>query len=142
MFKVKMAIITVLLTVYSSIQLSAAEKKELPVKLVSTEQYQLPNYAKEGLSDRESELIKQNIKSEIPKKKNTKKSAGKSQIVAFLLCLFFGLLGVHRFYLGYSGMGVLYLLTGGLFGIGWLIDLLLLIIPGGLTPKGSNSYDN
>lgn len=66
--------------------------------------------------------------------------AGKSQLVAFLLCFFLGGLGIHRFYLGYTGMGILYLFTAGLFGIGWLIDIILLIIPGGLTPKGSNSY--
>ena len=65
---------------------------------------------------------------------------GKLQIVAFLLCFFLGLLGIHRFYLGYTGMGVLYLLTLGLFGIGWLIDLILLIIPNGLTPKGRTRY--
>jgi TM2 domain len=65
---------------------------------------------------------------------------GKSQIVAFLLCLLLGLIGIHRFYLGYTGMGILYLLTLGLFGIGWLIDLILLIIPNGLTPKNETRY--
>lgn len=78
-------------------------------------------------------------------KKATKKSmrgeGGKSQIVALLLCIFLGLLGIHRFYLGYTGMGLLYLFTAGLFGIGWIIDIILLIIPNGLTPKGKTSYD-
>lgn len=68
------------------------------------------------------------------------KTTGKSQIVAFLLCLFLGLIGVHRFYLGYPLVGVLYIFTFGLFGIGWLIDLILLIIPNGLTPKGETKY--
>lgn len=66
--------------------------------------------------------------------------SGKSQIVALVLCFFLGLLGIHRFYLGYTGLGVLYLLTLGIFGIGWLIDLILLIIPNGLTPKGKTNY--
>jgi TM2 domain-containing membrane protein YozV len=58
----------------------------------------------------------------------------KSIIVAALLWWFFGLIGVHRFYLGYYGMGILYLLTGGLCGIGWLIDGILLLT-GSLKPK-------
>jgi hypothetical protein len=70
----------------------------------------------------------------------TKTSGGKLQIVALVLCIFLGILGVHRFYLGYTGIGVLYLFTFGLFGIGWIIDLILLIIPNGLTPKDKSSY--
>ena len=73
-------------------------------------------------------------------KKSKKRRGGKVQLVALILCIFFGFLGIHRFYLGYTGMGVLYIFTFGLFGIGWLIDTILLIIPNGLTPKGQNSY--
>jgi TM2 domain-containing membrane protein YozV len=43
--------------------------------------------------------------------------------VTYLLWFFFGPLGVHKFYLNKFGMGILYILTGGLFLIGWLIDL-------------------
>lgn len=84
-------------------------------------------------------------KSDLSQNRNASSTAGsagggKSQIVALLLCFFLGLLGIHRFYLGYTGMGILYLLTLGLLGIGWLIDFILLIIPNGLTPKGKTSY--
>ena len=51
----------------------------------------------------------------------------RSKWVALLLCLFLGGLGAHKFYEGKTGMGVLYLLTAGLFGIGWFIDFLVLL---------------
>ena len=43
--------------------------------------------------------------------------------VAWILLTFFGLFGIHRFYMGKVVTGIVYLLTGGLFGIGWLFDL-------------------
>ena len=47
--------------------------------------------------------------------------------VAFLLCLFLGGVGAHKFYEGRVGMGILYIFTVGLFGIGWFIDLIALL---------------
>ena len=52
----------------------------------------------------------------------------KNKWVAFFLCLFLGFLGAHKFYEGKIGMGFLYLLTVGLFGIGWFIDLIALLL--------------
>lgn len=46
--------------------------------------------------------------------------------IAYLLWLFFGLVGVHRFYCGRIGTGLLWAFTGGLLGIGWIIDLFLI----------------
>lgn len=51
----------------------------------------------------------------------------KNKWVAFLLCLFMGYIGVHKFYEGRVGLGILYLFTGGLFGIGWFIDCIVLL---------------
>ena len=48
----------------------------------------------------------------------------KSRVAALLICIFFGPLGIHYFYVGRIGMGILYLLTVGFFGIGWLIDII------------------
>lgn len=48
----------------------------------------------------------------------------KNKWVAFFLCLF--TICGHKFYEGKAGMGVLYLLTFGLFGIGWIVDLVVL----------------
>lgn len=74
-------------------------------------------------------------------KEQNDSTSGKSQIVAIVLCLFLGAFGIHRFYLGYPGMGILMLLTGGLFGILWLIDLILLLT-GGLKPKNGDYTDS
>lgn len=43
--------------------------------------------------------------------------------VAWILLTFLGILGIHRFYLGKWGTGLLYLLTCGLFTVGLLYDL-------------------
>lgn len=69
-----------------------------------------------------------------PEKGGMGSNSGKSQLIAGLLCFFLGTLGIHRFYLGYIGIGVIQLLTGGLFGIWTLIDLIRIII-GDLKPK-------
>lgn len=51
----------------------------------------------------------------------------KHRWVAFFLCLFLGFLGIHRFYVGKGGTGFIWLITGGLVGIGWVVDLLLIL---------------
>jgi len=43
--------------------------------------------------------------------------------VAWLLLVFLGVFGAHRFYQGKIGTGLLWLVTGGLLGFGWLYDL-------------------
>lgn len=52
----------------------------------------------------------------------------KSKGVAYVLWLvgLFGILGFHRFYIGKIGTGLLWMFTGGVFGVGALIDLFTL----------------
>lgn len=47
-------------------------------------------------------------------------------IVTLILSIFFGSLGVDRFMMGQVGWGILKLITGGGFGIWWLIDVIMI----------------
>ncbi len=60
----------------------------------------------------------------------------KNKTTALLLCIFLGILGIHRFYVGKIGTGLLYMFTGGLFGIGWIIDIVLIV-----TGNFKDSFD-
>lgn len=51
----------------------------------------------------------------------------KNKWVAFFLCLLLGPIGAHKFYEGKIGMGILYLFTAGIFGIGWIIDIFAIL---------------
>ncbi len=61
----------------------------------------------------------------------------KSGIACLLFLLLLGPLGLHRFYVGKVGTGILFLLTGGGLMIWWLIDLVILIV-GSFTDAGGN----
>ncbi len=65
----------------------------------------------------------------------------KSKTTALILSVLVGGLGVDRFYLGYTGMGVLKLLTAGCFGILWIIDIVN-IATGKLLPADGTPYDD
>lgn len=70
---------------------------------------------------------KQMLKAE----KNT--AGSKSQLVAVILCFFLGGLGIHRFYMGYTTIGIIQLLTLGGCGVWALIDFIRILI-GDLEP--------
>ena len=52
----------------------------------------------------------------------------KKKWIAFVLALFLGGLGIHRFYVGKLGTGIIWLLTGGLLFIGWILDVIMILI--------------
>ena len=54
----------------------------------------------------------------------TAEVSDKSKMAALLICIFAGWAGGHYFYAGRIGMGIVYLITVGFFGIGWLIDII------------------
>lgn len=62
----------------------------------------------------------------------------KSKAIALVMCIFGGYLGLHNFYAGKIGMGILYLCTLGLFGIGWVIDIIR--IAGGKYTDRNGKY--
>lgn len=59
--------------------------------------------------------------------KNHSNASPKRLLVAVLLCFFLGGLGIHRFYVGKIGTGILMLVTFGLCGIWTLIDFIVLL---------------
>lgn len=94
----------------------------------------------ERLSLKETIALKaaqKKIKKELRK---VDESAPKSQLIALLLVILVGGLGIHRFYLGYTTIGIIQLLTLGGCGVWALIDLIR-IITGDLGPADGSAYD-
>lgn len=58
----------------------------------------------------------------------------KNKTTALILSILLGELGIDRFYLGYTGLGILKLITVGGFGIWWIIDIIM-IATGRMTDK-------
>ena len=52
----------------------------------------------------------------------------KSRMVALLLAIFLGMLGAHRFYVGKWGTGLIWLFTLGILGVGWIVDIVRIVI--------------
>ncbi|MBQ7170669.1 MAG: NINE protein [Clostridia bacterium] len=51
-------------------------------------------------------------------------TSDKKKSKAMILCVCGGLFGLHQFYVGNIGKGILYMFTGGLFVFGWIADMI------------------
>jgi len=56
----------------------------------------------------------------------------KSRLITLVLCLVVGMFGVHRFYVGKVGTGILQIVTFGGLGIWWIADVIMILL-GGFT---------
>lgn len=70
----------------------------------------------------------------IPTENSDTNAGSKSKSTAVLLCLFLGVVGIHRFYLGYPIWGLVYLFSLGGMGVFLLIDFIRILM-GDLGPK-------
>lgn len=52
----------------------------------------------------------------------------KNKWTAFFLCLFLGIFGIHKFYEGKVLLGIVYFFTMGLFTVGVVVDLIVLLL--------------
>jgi TM2 domain-containing membrane protein YozV len=55
-------------------------------------------------------------------------SSPRNRLIALLLCIFLGYLGIHRFYVGKWGTGLIWMFTGGVGGLGYIYDLIIIIL--------------
>lgn len=62
----------------------------------------------------------------------------KSKVTAALLCWFLGFLGIHRFYLGHTTIGIIQIITCGGLGI-WAIVDFIMILTGNLKDSNGQS---
>lgn len=82
------------------------------------------------LATKVSENLPENVEVKTPEVSAAPVASSKSgktvsKAIYCLLCFFLGFLGVHKFYSGKIGMGILYIFTLGLFGIGTIVDFLV-----------------
>ena len=87
----------------------------------------LPTYSIESVPDERYQELTNIYNERIAAMEEEYEQEKSTRGIEFLLCFFLGALGAHKFYRKQFGMGILYLLTGGIFGIGWLIDTFKLL---------------
>lgn len=85
----------------------------------------------EQIKNEQPQVIINNSNSNINNNTNRNNASyhggSKNKWVALLLCFFLGFFGIHKFYEGKILLGIVYLCTFGLFGIGWFVDCISLL---------------
>lgn len=95
-------------------------KKLLDDNIITQEEYEKKKEELLNLHENNSD----NIINDVAKENTT----NDNKWILFLICLFLGILGIHKFYQGKIIIGIIYLFTGGLFGIGWIVDIISIFI--------------
>ena len=55
-------------------------------------------------------------------------TSDKNRDTAFLMCVFGGWFGLHQYYVGKIITGIIYTFTFGIFGLGWIIDIIRILL--------------
>ena len=128
--KTKFLIFSMLFTLASGVMFASfpVQKKETVTHVSQTQTSEAQQLLTQDLNQVET-------LSEASEYESPAAESGKSQLIALILVIVVGGLGIHRFYLGYTWQGVVQLLTLGGCGIWTLIDLIM-IATGDLKPKG------
>jgi len=87
----------------------------------------LPNIVINNQNTNQSANANTNSNTNVNTAKPVKSGKPKNKWVALLLLIFLGYLGAHKFYEGKIFMGIFYIFTVGFFGIGLIIDLVVLL---------------
>lgn len=85
------------------------------------------NYITDEEKTEKEKVEKETKQRQIELEKENKEKQRKDIIIELIICVFLGVIGGHKFYKGNIKIGILYLFTGGLLGIGWITDIIKLI---------------
>lgn len=91
-----------------------------------------------GANLQNGECIYCGYESTLKSKNKAKQDSDKNPFIAFVLCFFLGYFGIHHFYCKRPYMGMIYFLSGGCFGIGWIWNVLGLFF--GFYQDGEKKY--
>lgn len=104
--------------------------QQAPPQQPQAPQYQQPQYQQPQYYPQQPVINVVNTNTNVNKNSFGYGYVRKNKWVTFFLCLFLGYLGAHRFYVGKVGTGIIWLFTGGLGFIGWIIDLIVILLGG------------